>query len=320
MTNTYTTPSPHVHKNVTVNKIMHQVLIALMPAYFVGLYFFGVGALLVTAVSIVTCVVSEYIIKRFLLKQSGDFYDGSAVITGLVFSMNLPSNIPVWLVVIGALFAIGVVKMAFGGLGNNIFNPALSGRVFLLVSFPVYMTSWPKPVPLNLHYLDAETAATPLSMYKFFGIHNQNLWELFVGNRGGSIGEISALAIILGASYLLYKRIITWHVPVSIIMTVFIIMAIWHWINPVTCSEPALFHILSGGLLLGACFMSTDYATTPMTHRGMIIYGIGIGVLTVCIRTWAIYPEGMSFAILTMNGFTPLINRYIKPERFGERR
>ncbi len=263
-----------------------------------------------------SCVLFEYLIQRFLLKGDITINDGSAILTGLLLSFNLPSNLPVWIVIIGSLVAIGIAKMSFGGLGNNPFNPALVGRVFLLISFPAQMTTWPKPMPLTLNYLDAETAATPLSLVNF-GTVTKTL-DLLVGNIGGSMGEVSAIALLIGLVYLLMKKIITWHIPVSIIATVFVFTAILHYSNPERFLATPVFHLLSGGLLLGAIFMATDYVTSPMTKNGMLIYGVGIGIITVVIRLFGAYPEGMSFAILIMNAFTPLINTYVKPKRFGE--
>jgi electron transport complex protein RnfD len=245
--------------------------------------------------------------------------DGSAALTGLLLALNLPSNIPVWMIIAGSLVAIGIAKMTFGGLGNNPFNPALVGRVFMLISFPVEMTSWPRPVPFSTAYLDAETAATPLAMMKgHFGELPDTL-NLFLGNMGGSMGEVSAIAILIGLAYLLYKKIISWHIPVSILATVFIFTAILNWIQPEAYASPVA-HLFTGGLMLGAVFMATDYVTSPMNTRGMLVYGVGIGIITVLIRVFGAYPEGVSFAILIMNAFTPLINTYIKPKRFGEKR
>jgi electron transport complex protein RnfD len=241
--------------------------------------------------------------------------------------MNLPSNLPVWLVIVGALVAIGVGKMTFGGLGNNPFNPALVGRCFLLVSFPAQMTSWPLAGQLT-KYLDAETGATPLSIMKnaiktgdaSLLDNLPDATQLLLGmnpNGGvGTIGEVCALALLLGLAYMLWKKIITWHIPVSIIGTVFVLSGLMHIANPVYANPFA--EILSGGLMLGAIFMATDYVTSPMTHKGQLIYGALIGFLTFVIRNWGSYPEGMSFAILIMNAFTPLIDTYVKPKRYGE--
>ncbi len=312
-------PAPHAHSGDTVSKNMLRVLMALVPALVGAVYFFGLGALIVTLVAMTSCVLFEYLIQRFVLKGKTTICDGSALLTALLLAFNLPSNLPVWMVIVGSLVAIGVAKMSFGGLGNNPFNPALVGRVFLLISFPVEMTSWPRPLGnwgLQSSYLDAETAATPLAMLKgHFGqlpLHT----DLFMGNMGGSLGEISALALLLGGVYLLLTRTITWHIPVSILVTVFAFTGILHLVNPAEYAAP-LTHLLTGGLLLGAIFMATDYVTSPMTRVGQIIFGVGIGVITVVIRSWGAYPEGVSFAILIMNAVTPLINTYVKPQRFG---
>ncbi len=319
-------PSPHVHSGDSIEKNMYGVLIALVPALLVSLYFFGLGALIVTLVSIVSCVVFEALIQKFLLKTNITIKDGSAILTGLLLAFNLPSNLPVWMVLIGAAVAIGIGKMTFGGLGNNLFNPALVGRVFLLISFPVQMTSWPTPSVLPMT-LDATTSATPLGIMKESLMKGEtvstimsklpSLQDMIIGNIGGSIGEISAIALILGGIFLLWRKIITWHIPVSMIAAIVIFAGILHAINPEQYAGPA-FHILTGGVLLGAIFMATDYVTSPMNKKGMLIYGTLIGVLTICIRVFGSYPEGVSFAILIMNAFTPLINKYVKPKLYGK--
>jgi electron transport complex protein RnfD len=310
-------PAPHVHSGDTISKNMLSVIYALIPAYLVGLYFFGLGALIVSLTAVLSCVLFEYLIQKFIFKGTITINDGSAALTGLLLAFNLPSNIPVWMVIIGSLVAIGIAKMSFGGLGNNPLNPALVGRVFLLISFPVALTSWPRPIPFNLHYIDAETAATPLALLKSQFVEIPKTLDLLIGNMGGSIGEVSTIALLIGLVYLLIKRIISWHIPVSILLTVFVFTGILHLVNPEAYLSP-VFHLLTGGLMLGAVFMATDYATSPMNTRGMLVYGVGIGIITVVIRVFGIYPEGVSFAILIMNAFTPLINTYIKPKRFGE--
>ena len=310
-------PSPHIHGGDSIEKNMRGVILALMPALLVGFYFFGLGALIVTLTSVFSCVLFEYLIQRFMLKTKPTIHDGSAIVTGVLLAMNLPANIPFWMVILGALFAIGVAKMSFGGLGNNPFNPALAGRVFLLISFPVAMTTWPVPSPLSITYLDAATGATPLSTLKGSHAEIPQLLDLLTGNMGGSLGEVSAVAILLGLLYLLVRKIITWHIPVSILLTVAVFTGILYLANPEEFASPT-FHLLTGGLMLGAVFMATDYATSPMNKRGMVIYGVGIGVITVVIREFGAYPEGVSFAILIMNAFTPLINHYIKPRRFAD--
>lgn len=320
-------PSPHTHGMETTRKLMFGVVLALMPALFTSVFYFGIGALIVTATSVASCIFFEYLIQRFILKKPISITDGSALVTGLLLAFNLPSNIPFFIIIIGSLVAIGIAKMTFGGLGNNPFNPALVGRVFMLISFPVQMTSWPVPAGFKTGYTDAITGATPLAIIKE-GIKNgeslSTLMEkvpttiqMFLGKMGGSIGEVAALALLIGFAYLLYKKIITWHIPVSVIGSVTVFTTILWLVNPESNADP-LFHLLTGGVLLGAIFMATDYVTSPMNPKAMIIYGCGIGILTVIIRVWGAYPEGVSFAILIMNAFVPLMNAYIKPKRFGE--
>ena len=317
--------SPHVHSGDSIEKNMYGVLIALVPALIVSFIFFGLGAAIVTVTSVAACVFFEWAIEKFIMKREhSTICDGSAIITGVLLAFNLPSNLPVWIIIIGALVAIGIGKMSFGGLGNNPFNPALVGRVFLLISFPVQMTSWPVVGQLA-SYTDATTAATPLAIMKgvISGAPGMSLdqipsaFQLFIGNNGGCLGEVSAAALLLGLAYMLWKKVITWHIPVSILATVFVYGGLMYIANPDLYVSP-LTQLLSGGLMLGAIFMATDYVTSPMSKKGMIIYGIGIGFLTVTIRLFGAYPEGMSFAILIMNAFTPLINNYCKPKRFGE--
>lgn len=310
-------PSPHVHSGDSVAKNMVRVIVALLPAYAVALYSFGVGALVVSLTAMASCVLFEYLIQRFLLKGKCTINNYSALLTGLLLSFNLPSNLPWWIVVIGAAVAIGIGKMCFGGLGNNPFNPALVGRVFLLFSFPVQMTTWPRPLGWASSYLDAETMATPLALIKGGKLAAlPDALNMFLANTPGSLGEISALALLIGGIYLLATKVITWHIPVSILLTVAAFSAILYGIDPTVYPLPHV-HLLSGGMMLGAIFMATDYVTSPMTHRGMLIYGFFIGIITMIIRVWGVYPEGMSFAILIMNAFTPIINKYVKPKRFG---
>jgi electron transport complex protein RnfD len=306
---------------------MYGVVLALMPALFTSVFYFGMGAVIVTATSVISCILIEYLIQRFVFNKPISITDGSALVTGLLLAFNLPSNIPVFIVVIGSFVAIAIAKMTFGGLGNNPFNPALVGRVFMLISFPVQMTSWPIPAGFKTGYADAITGATPLAIIKE-GIKNgesisqlmakvPSTLQMFLGKMGGSMGEVAALALLIGFVYMLYKKIITWHIPVSIIGTIVIFTAILWLNNPEQNADP-MFHVLAGGVLLGAIFMATDYVTSPMNPKSMIIYGCGIGILTVIIRVWGAYPEGVSFAILIMNAFVPLMNAYIKPKRFGE--
>ena len=326
-------PAPHIHCGDTVKGKMLDVVIALIPAYLVALYFFGFGALCVSLISIASCLLFEFLIQKFILKGENTLGNLSALVTGVLLSFNLPSNLPWWIVIIGALVAIGVGKMTFGGLGNNPFNPALVGRVFLLISFPAQMTTWPRPIPMNLgfNYFDAETGATILSSIKE-GTNINSLpsyLDMLFGQIGGSFGEVSALALIIGGIYLLCRRTISWHIPVSILVTVFVFTGVIFACDSITLSPftftpsttyaDPIVHLLSGGLLLGAIFMATDYVTSPMSHKGQIIYGIGIGLITSVIRLWGSYPEGMSFAILIMNAATPIINNYVKPKRFGEK-
>ena len=314
--NLIVSPSPHIHGGDSISKNMYGVLIALVPAFLVSLYYFGLGALIVTATSVIACVLFEYLIQKFLMKKEPTVCDGSAILTGVLLAFNLPSNLPVWIILIGALAAIGIGKMSFGGLCNNIFNPALVGRVFLLISFPAQMTMWPEVGQLTA-YTDATTGATVLSLMNEGALDKlPTLVDMLLGKMGGSLGEVSALALLLGLVFILWKKIITWQIPVSILLTVFVFTGIMHLVNPVQYASPFV-HLLSGGLMLGAIFMATDYVTSPMSKNGMLVYGVGIGILTTVIRLFGSYPEGMSFAILIMNAFTPLINSYIKPKHFG---
>ncbi len=331
-------PSPHAFGKESVRKLMFDVIIALLPALIISIFYFGLGALIVTLVSVASCLLFEYVIQKYILKVKPTITDGSALVTGLLLAFNLPTNIPIFLIVIGSLVAVGIGKMSFGGLGNNPFNPALVGRVFLLISFPVQMTSWPKPVQFNgisnfigshMHYTDAVTGATPLAAMKealkagkpvsevFHSGLIPSYGDMLMGNMGGSLGEVAALALIIGGVYLLLRKVITWHIPVAVLGSVAVFTTLLNLGNPERFAGPA-FHLLTGGVILGAIYMATDYVTSPMSHRGMILYGIGIGVITVLIRVFGAYPEGVSFAILIMNGFVPLINMYMKPKRFGE--
>lgn len=316
-------PSPHIHSADSTRKIMYRVVYAMIPALLWSVFVFGLNALRVTAIAVVACLAFEYIIQRFLMKVKPSVSDGSALVTGILLAFNVPANLPWWIIVIGALAAIGMGKLSFGGLGNNIFNPALVGRVFLLISFPVQMTSWPVN---HQSGIDGLTTATPLGIIKE-GLTNgtsvseiagelPSAADMLLGNIGGSLGEISALLLILGGLYLLYKKVITWHIPVSIIGSVALIAAIFWLSDPQSYVNP-VYHVLTGGIMLGAVFMATDMVTSPMAPKGQIIYGIGIGIITISIRLFGAYPEGISFAILIMNAFTPLINTYVKPKRFG---
>ena len=308
-------PSPHVHSGDSIEKNMYHVLIALIPAFLIALYVFRLDALAITVCSVLFCVGFEYLIVKYIMKKQPTVFDGSAIIAGVLLAFNVPSNLPIWILALGCLFAIGVVKLSFGGLGNNIFNPAIAGRIFLLISFPAQMTTW--PVTAVAEATDAVSSATVLGNIKYAPELLPSLQEMFLGFESGSIGEMSVIAILLGLIYLLWKRVITWHIPISILATVAIFTGIIYIFNPIPLYNP-LIHIFSGGLMLGAVFMATDYVTSPMTKKGMIIYGCGIGFITVAIRLWGAYPEGVSFAILLMNAFTPLINNYTSPKRFGE--
>ena len=318
--------SPHVHSGDTIQKNMYGVLIALLPALAVSFAAFGMGAVIVTLTSVAACVFFEWAITRFILRSDKlTIADGSAVITGVLLAFNLPSNLPVWIILIGALVAIGVGKLSFGGLGSNPFKPALVGRVFLLISFPVQMTSWPVHRFAEMAVgADGLSAATPLSLMKQAVKGTVDVLDslpdslsLFLGLNPGSLGEVSALALLLGLAFMLWRRIITWHIPVSIFATVIVFSGLMHWVDPQVYAGP-LAHLFTGGMMLGAIFMATDYVTSPMSPKGMVIYGVGIGFFTMVIRLFGAYPEGMSFAILIMNAFTPLINTYCKPKRFGE--
>jgi len=291
---------------------MWHVIIALLPATICAFYYFGLPAIKITITSIACCLLFEWLISKFLLPRVNGTSMVAAMLTGLLLALNLPSTLPLWTVAIGCLIAIGIGKMCFGGLGCNIFNPALVGRVFLLISFPALMTYW--AMPGGGFQADGSTGATILSALKEGSVPDSSYgyYDLFIGNRGGSLGETGAIALLIGLVYLLCMKVITWHIPAAIIFTVAAF--------DLCLGVPAGIDILSGGLLLGAIFMATDYVTSPIDKKGMLIYGAMIGIITVCIRRWGSYPEGMSFAILIMNGFTPLINRYCKPHKFGHRK
>lgn len=322
--------SPHVHGDESVSKIMYTVVLALVPAMLVSVYFFGFDAVRVLAISVTACVLFEWLIQKYLIKGPLTIGDGSAVVAGVLLAFNVPANLPWWILVIGALVTIGVGKMSFGGLGRNPFNPALVGRVFMLISFPVQMTSWPLPKPLFAESItDAITGPTALGILKE-GIgagktieqimtdpHMPGYIDRLAGNMSGSLGEMSAIALILGGIFMIIRKVIDWHLPVSIIATVFAFAGIFHLIDPQHYVDPA-FHLFTGGLMLGAIYMATDMVSSPMSMKGKFVYGIGIGLLTIIIRLWGAYPEGISFAILIMNAFTPLINMTLKPRRFGK--
>lgn len=324
-------PAPHAHSGDSVRKNMLLVIAALLPAYVISVIEFGWGALITTAISVAACVAFEWLIAKFILKQKPTICDCSAILTGLLLAFNLPSNLPWWIVIIGALVAIGVGKMTFGGLGQNPFNPALVGRVFLLISFPVQMTTWPRPLGFSGSYIDAETGATPLALLKH-GLKSGDgsvfsqlpgLWETFTGVMGGSLGEVCTIALLVGGIFLICTKVITWHIPVSILATVALFAAVTGWCGALpeglTTAQYVAMTLCTGGIMLGAFFMATDYVTSPMTGWGKIIFGIGIGLIVMVIRTWGAYPEGMSFAILIMNACVPLLN-HIRPKRFGEKK
>ncbi|MDZ7741810.1 MAG: RnfABCDGE type electron transport complex subunit D [Bacteroidota bacterium] len=320
--------SPHVHADLSVKKIMYGVIYAMIPAMLVSVYFFGLDALRVILLSVLACMFFEWVIQKYIIKGPVTINDGSAIVTGVLLAFNVPSNLPIGIILIGAFVSIGIAKMSFGGLGKNPFNPALVGRVFLLISFPVQMTSWPIPKPIMEGGLtDAVTGPTPLGFIKEGLMMGKKVPELMdqvpsymqtmVGDMGGSLGEVSAIALILGGIYMFYRRIITWEIPVSYLLSAFVFTGILWMINPELYVNP-LFHLITGGLMLGVFYMATDMVSTPMSSKGQLIFGLGCGVITVIIRVWGAYPEGVSFAILIMNAFAPLINRGFKPKRFGE--
>jgi len=321
--------SPHVHTDNSVRKIMYGVIFAMMPALLVSIYFFGLDAVRVILLSVVMCLLVEYVIQKYVLKTEVTITDGSAMITGILLAFNVPSNLPWWIILIGAIVAIGIGKMSFGGLGKNVFNPALVGRVFLLISFPVQMTSWPVPKPLGGNALtDAITGPTPLGIMKEglgAGKTVQEIMpqipdyvqQMMVGFQGGSLGEVSAIALIVGAFYMLIRKIITWHVPGAYLGSVVLFSGILWLVDPAHYVDP-LFHLVTGGMMLGVFYMATDMVSSPMSAKGQLLFGAGAGILTILIRVFGAYPEGVSFAILIMNAFVPLIDRALKPKRFGE--
>ena len=311
-------PAPHVQSAQSTASIMRDVIVALMPALVVSTVVFGMDVLRVVALSVAACVAFEYLIQRFLVRGPLTVSNGSAAVTGVLLAFNLPASIPWWNVVIGAFVAIAIGKMTFGGLGKNPFNPALVGRVFLLIAYPVQMTSFPMPVN---GAFDALSGATPLAAVKHGAAADVvGVQELLLGNMPGSLGEVAALALLAGFAYLLWRRVIRWHVPVTVLATMAVfafVYALGKGMTGAALWQLPLFHVLAGGAILGAVFMATDYSTSPMTVRGGVIFAAGIGVITMLIRLWGAYPEGMSFAILIMNACVPLINKYVKPKRFG---
>lgn len=314
-------PSPHIHGGESTRKIMRDVVIALSPMFVFSFVLFGFHALLVSSVAVVSCMFFEWFIERVLLSRQTSLNDWSAAVTGLLLAFNLPSTLPIPLVILGSAVAIGIGKSSFGGLGRNLFNPALVGRVFLLISFPVQMTQFPAAVGV-----DSVSGATPLAYVKEALASGKSVSEIMpnidmsnviFGLKEGSLGEIGGLLLLVGGLYLLYRRVITWHIPFFVLGTMLVFSSILWGVDPEKYVNP-LFHIFTGGAVLGAVYMATDYVTSPMTTRGMALYGIGIGLITILIRVWGAYPEGISFAILIMNAFVPLINKYIKPSRFGK--
>lgn len=324
MNNLLVSPSPHIHADVSTKSLMRDVIIALLPATIVSIIFYGWKEIIVHGVSIISCVLAEYIISKYLLKKKSSIGDLSAIVTGLLLALNLPSSTPWWVVLIGALFAIAVAKMTFGGIGQNVFNPAIAGRVFLLVSFPAYMTTW--ETPKSFFGMDAISGATPLGVIKEGLMQGGNVPDLMhehwysyssmlFANLGGSAGEISALALLAGFAYLLIRKVIKPHIPIAIFSTVALLSLIFWLSDPMRFTDP-LFNLLTGGMILGSCFMATDYVTSPMSKTGGIIFGIGIGFITLMIRYFGSYPEGMSFAILIMNAFVPLINMKFHQKKY----
>ena len=313
-------PSPHLHTKTSTKSLMRDVVIALLPAVVVSVLFYGWSELLVLGVSVASCVLLEYLITKYLLKGACTIGDWSAVITGILLALNLPATTPWWVVFTGALVAIGVAKMTFGGLGQNLFNPAIVGRVFLLISFPTYMTDWTKPAGfISNAAVDAYTGATPLGVVAEGGVgtlEGTDYLNMLFFNIGGSAGELSAIALLIGFAYLLIRKVIKPYITLSIWATVAVFSGIFWLINPEVYTDPA-FNLLTGGLLLGSIFMATDYVTSPMSPWGGVIFGVGIGLITMLIRYFGAYPEGMSFAILIMNALVPLINKKFHAKKYG---
>ena len=313
-------PSPHLHTKTSTKSLMRDVVIALIPAVIVSVLFYGWSELLVLGVSVASCVLLEYLITKYLLKGGCTICDWSAVITGVLLALNLPATTPWWVVLIGAVVAIGVTKMTFGGLGQNLFNPAIVGRVFLLISFPTYMTDWTKPAGfIGNAIADGYTGATPLGIAKEGGvaaIEGLDYMDMLFFNIGGSAGELSAIALLLGFAYLLIRRVIRPYITLSILGTVAVFSGIFWAINPAEYTDP-IFNLLTGGLLLGSIFMATDYVTSPMSNWGGVVFGVGIGLITMLIRYFGAYPEGVSFAILIMNSVVPLLNKWFHTKKYG---
>jgi len=314
--------SPHLHDGQSIAGIMKLVIIALMPAALFSIYIFGLQALRVIVLAVASALLFEALSQR-IMRRPVRIKDYSAALTGLLLALNLPATSPWWLIVVGSFFAIVVAKQIYGGLGYNPFNPALVGRVVLLISFPVQMTArWVSPSRWGM---DAVTTATPLGRIREsllsqgridLNLSQQEWLDLLLGNRAGCLGEVSVVLLLAGGIFLIAKRVISWHTPVAFIGTVWILTGIFHLVDPSRYADPS-FHIITGGLFIGAFFMATDYVTSPITGKGMLIFGTGCGLITVVIRLFGAYPEGVSFAILFMNAVTPLIDRYVKPKVFG---
>ncbi len=300
--------SPHVFDRQTTRSIMRDVFIALIPAMLASFYFFGMRALLVVLVSLAGCIISEIVFKK-LVKKDGPLLDGSAAVTALLFAFCVPATLPLYMVFFGACAGIIVGKMVFGGIGYNIFNPALVGRAVVMASWTQSMTTWPAQNAVFLGVYDAVTRATPLASVKLMGQYSAVYLDLFIGNVGGSLGETSALAILLGGLYLIFRNVIKPVIPLSFISAVFVASFLF--------GMDPLYSILAGGVFLGAFFMATDYVTSPITFKGRLIFGIACGLLTVLIRKFGGYPEGVCYAILFMNGLVPLIDKYTSPKVFG---
>jgi Na+-translocating ferredoxin:NAD+ oxidoreductase subunit D len=321
-------PSPHAHSGASVRRIMLDVILALIPALAVACWQFGWDAMRLVSTCVLACIATEWACRRAMGRDIG-ITDLSAAVTGLLLAFNLPPALPTGMAVLASVIAIALAKQVFGGIGYNVFNPALVGRVALTISFPVFMTRWSLwTIPTPAAGLDAVTSATPLGLAKThlaaygalpYVFDRPMAMQLFLGMQNGCIGEVSAAALLLGALYLLLRRCITWHTPVAYLGTVALFTGAL-WLHDPAHTLPPLFHLLSGGLMLGALYMATDMTTTPITRGGQFVFGVGCGVLTVVIRAWGGYPEGVSFAILLMNAFTPLINRAVRPRVFGTRR
>ncbi len=311
--------SPHFKDRDSVPKIMYAVVLSLIPAALASLYFFRIKALTLLLCCVATCLVTEVVILWIRKKPLHSVWDGSAIITGLLLAMTLPPSLSPELAVIGAVAAIVIGKQVFGGLGHNIFNPALVGRAFLQAAFPVAMTTWIPPVSLKI---DTVTFATPLANLKFQDAVAQgtltSLKDLFWGNTGGCLGETSSIALLVGALYLLLRRVIDWRIPAGILISLTVFTGIFWMLRPERYASP-LFHVLSGGLLIGAFFMATDMVTSPFTSQGSWIYALGIGLMVSLVRLFGGYPEGVMYSILFMNAFVPLLNRYTRPRILGER-